>query len=117
MSWAYNILKTINDYALGREVNPGDKNIFMRILNNFVSLTDLETLWHIASRQNADCANRVFGVADYAILIAVVAYVIMPLDAIPDFIPFTGYLDDIGIVKYALNHYGNKIQQYRESCM
>ncbi|MGE7883843.1 YkvA family protein [Bacillus sp. NPDC094077] len=32
-----------------------------------------------------------------------VGYVAMPLDLIPDFLPFIGILDDIGIVLFILN--------------
>jgi uncharacterized membrane protein YkvA (DUF1232 family) len=37
----------------------------------------------------------------WAILLAVI-YAVMPLDAIPDFLPVLGWLDDLGIVTLAL---------------
>jgi uncharacterized membrane protein YkvA (DUF1232 family) len=33
--------------------------------------------------------------------VAAVAYLVMPLDAIPDVIPFAGWLDDVGILSAA----------------
>jgi uncharacterized membrane protein YkvA (DUF1232 family) len=38
-----------------------------------------------------------------AILAAAIAYVLCPLDAIPDFIPFIGWTDDVGVLMGALS--------------
>jgi uncharacterized membrane protein YkvA (DUF1232 family) len=35
---------------------------------------------------------------------AVIAYVVSPIDLIPDFIPVAGVLDDVFLVVFALNH-------------
>ena len=37
-----------------------------------------------------------------AILVAAVAYVISPIDIVPDFIPVAGWLDDVGVLAAAL---------------
>ena len=37
-----------------------------------------------------------------AILASAIAYVLCPLDAIPDFIPVAGWIDDIGVLGAAL---------------
>ncbi len=42
---------------------------------------------------------------------AVIAYIIMPLDFIPDFIPVIGYLDDLILVVYALNMILNEVDE------
>lgn len=41
-------------------------------------------------------------------------YILNPLDLVPDFIPFLGYLDDITIVNFALKFIGDDIVNYRE---
>lgn len=38
------------------------------------------------------------------ILVALVAYLVSPIDLVPDFIPVAGYLDDAAIVAFVLRH-------------
>jgi uncharacterized membrane protein YkvA (DUF1232 family) len=105
----------LNKYAKNKKVHPEDKNFFFEKLMSFFNLLDVSALWHIAT--HPDCAAQVFDWLDITIIIAVVAYVIMPLDAIPDFIPGLGLLDDAAIVTYVLSKYGSLIQRYKEICM
>ena len=41
------------------------------------------------------------------------AYFIMPLDAVPDFIPFIGYIDDATVIAFALEMIGDDIEEYK----
>lgn len=41
-------------------------------------------------------------------------YILNPLDLVPDFIPFVGYLDDITIINFALKFIGDDIGNYRK---
>lgn len=107
----------INKFGKNKKVNSSDENFFIGILKNFISIGDIKALFHLATFQNIDCAEKIFSLTDIAIIIAGVAYVIFPFDAIPDFIPITGYLDDIGVIKFILSTYGNLIKKYREKCM
>ena len=45
-----------------------------------------------------------------AFLTAVLAYVISPIDIIPDFIPFVGYTDDLFLVIFALDNLLNNVK-------
>jgi len=41
----------------------------------------------------------------------IIAYVISPIDIIPDFIPFIGYVDDLVLVVYGLNMVLNEVDK------
>jgi uncharacterized membrane protein YkvA (DUF1232 family) len=38
----------------------------------------------------------------YALIIGALAYLVNPFDAVPDLIPFAGYLDDLSVITAAL---------------
>ncbi len=42
-------------------------------------------------------------------ILATIAYVMLPIDLIPDFIPVIGYVDDLVLVVYSLNHILNNV--------
>ena len=46
-----------------------------------------------------------------AIVGGIIAYVIMPIDIIPDFIPIIGYVDDLVLVVYGLNLILNELDK------
>jgi uncharacterized membrane protein YkvA (DUF1232 family) len=50
--------------------------------------------------------------AKKTVVIATLAYFIIPLDAIPDFTPIAGYLDDIGVVAAAIRYLGAQLNRY-----
>ena len=47
------------------------------------------------------------------ILVGALLYFLMPLDAIPDFIPGVGYLDDAGVIAMALGTVKTEIDKFR----
>jgi len=49
-----------------------------------------------------------------AFVLAAVAYVIMPADAIPDIAPILGWLDDLGVMVLAFAYLSRVIGEYRE---
>lgn len=53
------------------------------------------------------------GPATWAILAGAIAYVVLPLDFIPDFIPGLGWIDDIFVLTAVSNQLSKVIEQYR----
>lgn len=47
-----------------------------------------------------------------AIVVAGLIYFIVPLDAIPDFSPIVGYLDDLGVIASLLKYLGKELVPY-----
>ncbi|WP_262250048.1 YkvA family protein [Parapedobacter soli] len=48
-----------------------------------------------------------------SIIAATIAYVIFPLDAIPDIVPLMGWVDDATIVAYAVSKLADEISRYK----
>ncbi len=51
---------------------------------------------------------------DLIILIGTISYVAMPLDAIPDFIIFSGFIDDIAAVNLVISKIKKTFNRYKE---
>ena len=47
-----------------------------------------------------------------SIVVAALVYFITPLDAMPDFAPLVGYLDDIGVIGWTIKFLGSEITSY-----
>ena len=49
-----------------------------------------------------------------SVIVATMAYIVSPLDAIPDIVPLAGWLDDATIVTYAVSKLTEEIRKYRD---
>ena len=49
-----------------------------------------------------------------SVVVAALVYFIAPIDAMPDFAPFVGFLDDIGVIAWTLRFLGQEIRDYYE---
>lgn len=51
--------------------------------------------------------------ATLALIGTAIIYVVSPLDAIPDVIPVIGWVDDIGVVGFAMSKLSSEISKYK----
>lgn len=47
-----------------------------------------------------------------SIVVAALIYFITPIDSIPDFVPFFGFLDDVGVIAWTVRYLGEEIKSY-----
>ncbi len=47
-----------------------------------------------------------------SIVVGALIYFITPIDAVPDFIPFFGYLDDLGVIMATIAYMGKELSPY-----
>ncbi len=50
----------------------------------------------------------------WATIAGALAYVVLPIDIIPDFIPVLGWLDDIFVLNMVKNSLSDEIERYKE---
>ena len=108
------VKETLNKYSRGKNVDPEDKSSFFSKLAG-IGMQELETLWHIVTHPR--CAASIFSATDLAMITAAAAYVIMPLDLIPDFIPVIGLGDDATVIAFVISSLGSMLDDYRMHCM
>lgn len=70
-------------------------------------VSDLAALGRFFRDKNASTAGKAF-------LLLTVAYVVMPVDAIPDVAPVLGWLDDLGLVAIAIGYIMKVTKRYQE---
>ncbi|GAB1430382.1 hypothetical protein MASR2M18_12150 [Ignavibacteria bacterium] len=61
--------------------------------------------------------NFKFTWSSRAIILAGLAYFVVPTDALPDIIPFVGFVDDAAVIGAVFRRLRNEIERYREFLM
>jgi uncharacterized membrane protein YkvA (DUF1232 family) len=77
------------------------------------ALDDLLTLIRLI-RAYATGDYREIPVRTIAAAAAAVAYFVMPIDAIPDFIPVAGYIDDVAVILLVVDAISRNLDDFRE---
>lgn len=74
---------------------------------------DVVLLGHYV-RDVATCRYRGYRTGNLVIIVAVLIYMVSPLDIIPDFLP-GGFIDDISIVAWAVKRFTEELSNYRRA--
>ena len=80
-------------------------NLRGRRASAFTLLRHPMALWHFLTDRGTPLAPRVLA-------LAVLAYVIFPLDIIPDVIPIVGWMDDLGITAILVGYIASRAASY-----
>jgi|GEM_PF-2315925 uncharacterized membrane protein YkvA (DUF1232 family) len=105
----------INKFAGDKKTGSEDKETFFEKMKKNINFEQLKLLWHIVTHR--ECALEVFSWKDFALIAAAVAYVVIPLDAVPDYIAVAGLLDDAAVVSFILAKYHTMLQDYKKNCV
>lgn len=65
-------------------------------------ITRAQKLWNYFRSETVSKADKI-------IILAGLIYLISPLDVVPDFIPFAGLLDDLGVAAFVMNYILKKV--------
>ncbi len=71
---------------------------------------DFMTLYEMITSSNYTITNKT-----KLIIAGTLAYVILPIDVIPDFIPIVGWLDDAFVLGLAMNTLSEEIENFKAS--
>lgn len=75
--------------------------------------TNMLLLYHYV-KDIVSGAYKDYHIAKLVTIVAVLLYVLSPLDLIPDFVVGLGFLDDAALVSYAIGLAGNELAQYQD---
>ncbi len=68
-------------------------------------LKDIKALFNYMLNSNVPWFRK-------AVVVGALIYFISPIDSVPDFIPFAGYLDDLGVVTTVLKFLGKELNAF-----
>lgn len=111
---SYDPKKLLKDFE-GKKVNKSDKSSFFDKMSGLIDLRYLKIMWHII--WHLDCAKKIFDFGEIAMITTAVAYVVSPLDAVPDVIPIIGLLDDATVMAFVIKMLKDLLDRYKEQCM
>ena len=74
-----------------------------------------QDIWHCYNKKRTgDGKYTKVPIGTIVAIAATLLYVLAPLDMIPDFMPFVGFLDDAGIVTLCIKGFKADLETYKE---
>jgi uncharacterized membrane protein YkvA (DUF1232 family) len=106
--------EVLEGYSPERPLSPEEENELSENLDKKIKSSKksvFKILSHLKALKNYMLDKDVKWVRK-SIVIGTLIYFITPIDAIPDFAPLLGYLDDIGVIAWTIKFLGSEIQGY-----
>ena len=94
--------------ALAVDFNPEETEAFAKKHTSKSWYSDFILLYEMITDKNFALDNSV-----YLAIAGALAYVVLPIDLIPDFIPGVGFIDDIFVVGVVVSSLSDEISRYR----
>ena len=103
----FKILTVLNEVADKLTVQDNKDNKFKQLWDVALTLVRLVRSYAGGSYREISTFTVVSG-------LAVLLYVLSPLDIIPDFIPVVGFLDDLSLISWFVGQFQGEITKFRE---
>ena len=94
--------------ALAEDFNPQEAEAFAKKHTNKSWYSDFKLLYDMITDKNFSLDS-----STYLAIAGALAYVVFPIDLIPDFIPGVGFIDDIFVVGIVMKSLTDEIQRFR----
>lgn len=93
---------------LAGEFDPKEAKEFARKHQGAVWYSNFKLLYDMVTDKNFKISQKT-----YLMIAGALAYVVLPIDIIPDFIPWVGFIDDIFVVGFVMKSIDDDIQRYK----
>ena len=85
-----------------------DVKSFFEKFKDLSFIEDMKLLFEMITNKDYSVS-----VKTYAIIAGALAYVVLPFDVIPDFLPGVGFIDDAFIITMVVNQLRDEIENYK----
>ena len=93
---------------LAEDFNEEEASVFASSNDDKKWYSDFMLLLQMVKDPNFQLSNK-----NKLLIMGTLAYVILPIDIIPDIIPIVGWLDDVFILSYTMNSLHDEIEEYK----
>lgn len=106
----------LEEYYPAEPLTPGEERELGESLEKKISTSKksiFKVLSHLKALKNYMLDRNVKWYKK-SVVVAALVYFIAPLDAMPDFAPLVGYLDDMGVIAWTIKFLGSELTDFYE---
>ena len=94
--------------SLAEEFDPEEAEAFAKKHKGAAWYDDFKLLYDMVTDKDFTLSKQT-----YIAIAGALAYVVLPIDIIPDFIPGVGFIDDIFVVGFVMKSINDEIERYK----